>query len=392
MILHSLEHRAARRKPHLRPPVQMPRGCVKVAEHDKVLTIQASPVLGESRCDPLDSSPAMRILRTLLPALLPIGIALAPPLYAAKAPAKAPARPSAPHAVSAGERPAIDGVLEAFEHADIVALGEQRWGKLDSDFRHQLIADPRFAARVNDIVVEFANARYQPLLDRYLLKLEAVPPDSLRPIWQDAPEPGAWDSPVYAYLLEVVRRANRFRPPEGRVRVLAGAPPIDWSSVQSAADLRAWGSRREQVLGVISREVIAKRRKALLVYGARNFFRRDRGIGESGNLTTNLEARHPGLRVFVVGTVPEHSPVAAALDSALTLEDRPVLLRLADSKVGAWPAARLFEFGRDLLADMADGLLYHGAMDDALVRPTDLVVRDAEYVKEVVRRQELLKR
>jgi hypothetical protein len=134
----------------------------------------------------------MRPLRTLLPALLPMGLALALPLHAAKAPAGS----SAPPAIPAHERPALDGILEAFEQADIVALGEQPWSKLDSDFRHQLIADPRFVTRVNDIVVEFANARYQPLLDRYLLDLAAVPPDSLRPIWQDASEPGAWDSPV----------------------------------------------------------------------------------------------------------------------------------------------------------------------------------------------------
>jgi hypothetical protein len=96
--------------------------------------------------------------------------------------------------------------------------------------------------------------------------------------------------------------------------------------------------------------------------------------------------------VFVIGTVPERSPAAAALDSVLARKDRPVLVRLIDSRIGAWPSTRLYDFGRDLLADMADALLYYGPMDDFLVRPTDRVVRDPEYVTEVARRKELLNR
>lgn len=292
----------------------------------------------------------------------------------------------------AAERPAVDGVLEAFGQADIVTLGERPWSKLDSDFRCELVADPRFGRMVDDIVVEFANARWQPLLDRYLLELANVPPDSLRPIWQEASEPGAWDSPVYAYLIETVRRANRLLPAGERIRVLAGEPPIDWSRVESAADLNAWGPRGAHALEVIEREVIAKDRKALLVYGARNFFRRDRGLRAYGNLTTNLESRNPDVRVFVIGTVPEQSPAAAALDSTLALATRPALVRLADSKIGAWPATRLYEFGEGVLGGMADALLYYGPKDDRLVRPTDRVVRDPAYAQEVARRKALISR
>lgn len=338
----------------------------------------------------------MRTHRIAPLAVVLLVLAAAPPAAAAARPAKAPAHvaakaPATP-AVPAAEKPAIDGMLDTFERFDLVALGERPWSKLDSDFRHTLIADPRFAQRVNDIVVEFANARYQPLLDRYLLDLAPVPPDSLRPIWEDASEPGAWDSPVYAYLLEVVRRANRFRPREGRVRVLAGEPPIDWSQVQSASDLDAWGTRGAHALEVIEREVLARKHKALLVYSARNFFRRDRGLGTGENLTKRLEDAHPGLHVYVVATVPERSPVSARLDSTLVQSARPVLVDLADSKIGAWPSSRLFDFATDMLGDMADGLLYYGPMDDRLVRPTDRVVRDPVYVKEVARRKALLNR
>jgi hypothetical protein len=314
-----------------------------------------------------------------LPALLP---GRADAARAAKAPAQE----------TAAERPALDGIFEAFEHADIVTLGERPWSRVDSDFRHQVLMDPRLTAKVNDVVVEFANARYQSMIDRYVLDLALIPPDSLRLVWQDASEPGAWDSPVYGYLLDTVRRANQHRPREERVRVLAGEPPIDWSRVESAADIAAYGPRGAHALDVIAREVVEKKRKALLVYQERNFFRRDRGLSPAGNLTTNLEARHPGLKVFVIATAPAETPMHAQLDSALTTSVRPVLVNLAQSKLGAWPASRLFDFGRDLLADGADALLYYGRVIDFHVRPSDRVTRDLEYVREVERRKGLLRR
>jgi hypothetical protein len=307
--------------------------------------------------------------------LLPTAVALA---------ASAPAPPV--------ERPAIDGVIDAFEKADIVTLGERPWSKLDSDFRHALIADPRFAAKVNDIVVEFANARHQTMLDRYVVDLAGVPADSLRAIWQDASAPGAWDSPVYAYMLEVVRRANQYRPREQRLRVLAGEPPIDWSQVHSAADVRAYGPRGAHALDVIDREVLAKGRKALVVYSERNFFRRDRGMNSDGNLTTHLEERFPKARVFVIGTLPDQAPAMAKLDSALTTKDRPVLVSLATSKVGTWPAGLVYPFGSGMLSGMADALLYYGYQDDSRVRPSDRVMRDPVYTQEVARRKALLSR
>ncbi len=334
--------------------------------------------------EPLDFSPDMKT-PWIVP-LLALAAAFAAP------PARAAAPPPAKSAAPASERPAIDGVLKAFAHSDIVTLGERPWSRLDSDFRDALIADRRFADVVDDIVVEFANARYQPLIDRYVLDIALVPRDSLRKVWEDSSVPGAWDSPVYSFLLDAVRRVNQFRPRDRRVRVLAGDPPIDWSQVTSAADLQSFGARGAYVLDVIDREVIAKKHKALIVYGARNFFRRDRGTIADGNITTILEQRHPDLRVFVVGTVPDRSPAQARLDSTLTLPARPVLVRLADSRIGTWPTSTIYPFGDGMLSEMADALLYFGHVDDDLVRPSDRITRDVVYRKEVERRKALLDR
>jgi hypothetical protein len=56
----------------------------------------------------------------------------------------------------------ITAILGAFETHPLVALGEGSHGNEQGHaLRLRLIRDPRFAATVNDIVVEFGSARYQ---------------------------------------------------------------------------------------------------------------------------------------------------------------------------------------------------------------------------------------
>jgi hypothetical protein len=50
----------------------------------------------------------------------------------------------------------------------IVALGEAHGLQEEADFIAQLIRHPGFYAKVKDIVVEFGNALYQDIVDRYV--------------------------------------------------------------------------------------------------------------------------------------------------------------------------------------------------------------------------------
>ena len=61
----------------------------------------------------------------------------------------------------------ISAIVEQFKSHTLVALGDNEAGVQGSDFRIKLVRDPRFAAVVNDIVVEFGNSRYQDLVDRF---------------------------------------------------------------------------------------------------------------------------------------------------------------------------------------------------------------------------------
>ena len=61
-------------------------------------------------------------------------------------------------------------IVEAFDDVDLVALGERHWSRQHSEFRLALIRDPAFAQYVNDIVIEFGNPRYQPMLPKKMCR------------------------------------------------------------------------------------------------------------------------------------------------------------------------------------------------------------------------------
>jgi hypothetical protein len=114
----------------------------------------------------------------------------------------------------------VEAVLALWEDADVVALGERHGSQLDSDFRIALVKHPSFGATVDVIVVEFANAHRQEVLDRYITGEPVSRADLVR-IWRDTGYE-TWDSPIYEAFLTAVREANAALPAEQKIRVIAG--------------------------------------------------------------------------------------------------------------------------------------------------------------------------
>src|SRR5215469_18639162 len=98
----------------------------------------------------------------------------------------------------------VQTLVSAFDHVDIVALGDSHWRKVDSDLRIALVRNPEFAKKVRFIVVEFGSTAQQPTLDRYI-RGEAVPVAELQQVWKTTTQGAVWDSPVYAEFFSAVR-------------------------------------------------------------------------------------------------------------------------------------------------------------------------------------------
>jgi hypothetical protein len=173
-------------------------------------------------------------------------------------------------------RPALDVIVDAFDTHALVAVGEAHGNVCDHEFRLSLIRDARLFARIDDVVVEFGNARYQEVLDRFVAG-ERIPEQALRHVWQDTTMPHTvWDRPIYEAFFTTVRDLNagprRARP----LRVLLGDPPIDWNSIRSADDQRRWQALRvTHAASVISKEVLDRKRRALIFYGGAHLWRAD---------------------------------------------------------------------------------------------------------------------
>src|SRR6266545_5439129 len=63
---------------------------------------------------------------------------------------------------------AITGLLAACATHQLVALGEAHWLQQEADFIAHLFQHPNFPSTVQVIVVEFGNAYYQPVIDRFV--------------------------------------------------------------------------------------------------------------------------------------------------------------------------------------------------------------------------------
>lgn len=178
--------------------------------------------------------------------------------------------------------PAVDGILAMYADVSIVAIGERHGWRLLHDFFAQLVCDPRFARTVDDVVVEFGNSRLQPIIDAYV-NGEEVATTELASVWRESTQrSGVWDNPVYAKFFGLIRAVNAGLPAEQRIRVLAGDPPVDYSTVtrfNDCSDLvptcyEYWIQRRDRNFAeVVTREVTAKGRTALLIAGAGHFMR-----------------------------------------------------------------------------------------------------------------------
>ena len=268
-------------------------------------------------------------------------------------------------------RDAVPAVLDQFEQYAIVALSEgPHNNQKGHDFRMALVRDPRFGKLVNDVVVEFGNARYQSVMDRFT-EGEDVPFRELRQVWENTTIPGAiWDAPIYYEFFTAIRDANRSN--GSHIRVLLGDPPVDWDSISSANQINAnYDKRDPHAAKVVQEEVLNKNRRALIVYGEGHLI--STGRLAIGTLVTLLD-QDAHARIFTVSnSYPDlsfYQPGAAAWPV-------PSLIMVKGTTVGNAPSAA----GRPLELDFDAVLHLGGSSALSMSRPSKSLCDDAEYVK-----------
>jgi hypothetical protein len=167
--------------------------------------------------------------------------------------------------------PAMDGIFAAFQTHPLVGIGEHHSIQQELDFYTALVRNPRFAREVGNVVVEFGGAAHQDIIDRYV-NGEEVPYAELRKVWTDTV---GWQPVVtrvgYSAFFAQVRETNKALPPDNRIHVWLGEPVIDWSNLSHDGWQTLNRQRDSHVAALVEREILAKGRKALLIYGAGHF-------------------------------------------------------------------------------------------------------------------------
>jgi hypothetical protein len=301
--------------------------------------------------------------------------------------------------------PAVDGVIEALRSNQLVAISDPHGSSATRSFIRQLIADPRFATLVDDIVVEIGNARHQSLVDDYVGG-RPVTEAALADVWLNTTVANQIAADVEWF--KAVRRINRLRP-ERPMRILLGDPPIDWTKVRTRDDHFKWLSQRDSFpAALIQTEVIARERKALIVYGHLHFQRRQMMSNffmddwRAQTIVSLIERAGP-TRVHTIWKLGEE--LTGAFPAAKAWP-HPALVNVKGTSLGALDMAQLYPkalraqivdgvmkpVSRDAWAPMAveqqlDAVLYLGdGADDAFIdRPVEVCARPG-FLEERLRR------
>jgi hypothetical protein len=300
----------------------------------------------------------------------------------------------------------VRAVLTALESHQVVGLG---LGAHNNEQGHAflltLLRHAEFSSTATDVAVECGNARYQTMMDRFI-DGDEVPYESLRRAWQNTTQSHAGcDTPIHEELFRTVRSVNGLLPATRRSRVLLGDPPVDWDSSSTKQDRDKFMTMREShPAQIIQKEVLAKGRHALVVYGQMHLQRKQ--------IATNYEMSDPlaqtivsllereGVNVFTVWGNSRAD--IATLQPSVADWPRPSITMLRGTALGAadfeffygspiprslFTEGKLSPLSREQwrglrMQDQFDALLYLGppsSMTTAVL--ASALCADAEYMK-----------
>ncbi len=297
---------------------------------------------------------------------------------------------------------AFRGILEALGRFPLVAIGENHLLQEWHDFLTALLFHPDLPGKITDVIVEFGNAKYQAVADRFILQNEPVANAELEQIWRHTIGGGVlWDAPVYGQFFRTVRAVNWMQPPARRVRVLLGDPAFDYRKVQSADDKgylqKVFAERDPHLAGVVEREVLSKGRRALLLAGTGHTLRgaKNDRTGQP-NAASLLDQKHPGQLFIVCPIIPSLGAGEAKEpppEQALLNWPRPALAALPGTWLGAQPGPlshRALNPAQKSFCDQADAALYLGpaeVLTKSCAEPA--LYQGGSYATEIQRQNEV---
>ncbi len=302
-------------------------------------------------------------------------------------------------------QPAEDAILAAFDSAWVVALGENHGHREFHDLLLRVLRRPRAPDVIDDIAVEWGNGLYQGVIDRYV-QGQDVPWDSVTMAWRNTiVSPNTvWDAPVYERFFREVRAINADLATERRYRVILADSPVDWSTVDSAPQLRPHFDRSLAMAESVRRESLLRGRRVLFVAGGLHVSRRPRAQKSRTGVPTGeitpvawLELHHPGATYVIQSFGRATAPGIQGLVGS----GGPQVTALRDSPLGDIPAnatstlrnrdgTRPDVYGAAALRSIIDAVLLWDPAALTFVEPEPSTYRVEWYWAELNRRSVML--
>jgi hypothetical protein len=277
--------------------------------------------------------------------------------------------------------PVIEQIAQKLDDHPLIQIGERhRWGELHQ-FLRELLRDPRFVCRLDDVVVESGNSRLQPIADRYGSGGEVSEAEVLSMLRETA-VPLTWNAPVYRQFLETIREVNVRRLCPRAVRIVLADAPLDWSKIRTVKDYLPWQDRDAAMAATIEREVLAKGHHAFILSGLAHAVK-ETTAPEDSSTAQLIERKHPGVLFSIIAVGREaaqalHLPAAPSLTlvrgSALEQADFAKVWKLEKP----WPA----------MSKVVDALFFVGEQTDLYPPPS--IYLEPRYLKELRRRAAII--
>ncbi len=281
----------------------------------------------------------------------------------------------------------IGDIAKAFDTHAVVQIGELHRSLQIHAFLQQMLHDPRFICRADDVVVEFGNSRLQKRADAYTSG-GRLGEAEIAAMWRETSVPFTWNTPVYRAVYDAVRDIDRSRLCPHPIRLVLADAPLDWSKIRTPKDLEPFADRDKAMADVVEREVIARHHHALLITG--EFHAEKKTEDEADGLRTAqiIERRHPGA-LFSIVTIP--SPAAA---EALHMAPAPSFGLARDVAKAPFAMTKENWTAADkpkglAIGEVVDGVLYVGG--NSSLYPSPAIYLDPAYAKELCRRATIVK-
>lgn len=300
---------------------------------------------------------------------------------------------------------ATDVVIRKLSRHRIVGLGEDHGLQEEHLFIETLVRDPRLPDVCDDIVIEFANSRYQATIDDFI-NGASVSIEELAPAWRNTSVSPfqQWQAPMYRQFFELVRSVNQGRESHRRIRVVAGGPPIDWSAVRNPKDHEPFLARSTHFAKVFEQEVLARGRRGLLIAGGVHLVKigdatgrptRDPGVGQT------FAKKYPK-ELFVILPYSGAGDRSEELEAAMASWKTPSIIAIGDSPLSQIDAGEVFRrvkrigenglynpFEGLAMDEICDAILWLGPSQRLTRVADERVTDDSTYYDELRRRGKL---